>query len=173
MGTGVTSHHIVTYMATTRLTYHYQWWPYGHVTTMWHNVTNTTAEWGGMGCHALGCNWYFLLYTYYFIILTNSQSLQAQRHDKEGGNPPCHVKHYFWQQERYNPPTTSDGHGCPVYTVHGPVRVRSGQIFRTLNPNLKVQSTKIQTWNRFEVVQVKKVWSRVGPGANPVLSILN
>ena len=44
MGTGVTSHHIVTDAATARLTYHYQQQPYGHVTTTRHDITNTTAE---------------------------------------------------------------------------------------------------------------------------------
>jgi len=35
------------------------------------------------------------------------------------------------------------------YTVHGPVQVRSGQILRTVDPNLKVQSTETWTWTGF------------------------
>ena len=35
-----------------------------------------------------------------------------------------------------------------VYTVHGPVRVRSGQILRTLDPDLQVWSTNTWTGSR-------------------------
>ena len=47
------------------------------------------------------------------------------------------------------------------YTVHGLVRVRSGQILRTPDPNLQVRSTNTWTWTR----------SRSSPGLNLVLSI--
>ena len=47
------------------------------------------------------------------------------------------------------------------YTVHGQVRVRSGQILRTVDPNLKVQSTSDQ---------VQEVRSRSGSGSDPVFS---
>ena len=49
----------------------------------------------GMGMTAHPNNWcvFSKILSYCFELTT--QLLQAQRRDKEGGNPPCHVKHHF------------------------------------------------------------------------------